>query len=111
MPEGSETPVLDTIAAINAVSLVESNLDPNTLILLRLAALVAIDAPALSYLAHVDPSVDAGVTLQQVQDVLVAVAPIVGTPRIVSASAKITEALGFAIAVAEAEIEAESGSA
>ena len=37
---------------------------------------------------------------------LIAVAPIVGTPRVLAGAAGITRALGFAVAVAEAEIEA-----
>ena len=36
-----------------------------------------------------------------VQNVLVAIAPIVGTARVMSAAANITEALGIAIAVIE----------
>jgi hypothetical protein len=44
---------------------------------------------------------EAGVTLERVQDVLVAVAPIIGTARTMSAGVNITEALGFAVAVAE----------
>src|SRR6476660_2270717 len=56
---------------------------------------------------------DGGITLEDVQGILVAIAPIVGTPQIVSASANITQALGFVIdlAVAEAEAEAEAEAA
>jgi hypothetical protein len=43
-----------------------------------------------------------------VQDVLVAVAPIVGTARVMTAAGNIAEALGIAIAVTDAEIEAET---
>ena len=43
---------------------------------------------------------EVGVTLDQAQDVLVAVAPIVGAPRTASAAAKIGEALGLAIDLA-----------
>lgn len=103
----SETPVLDTIAAITAASIEEFNAPPAALLLIRLAALVAVDAPEVSYIAHIGPSVDAGITIDDVQNVLVAVAPIVGTPRVMSAAAKITAALGFVILVAEAELEAE----
>jgi hypothetical protein len=42
-----------------------------------------------------------------VQSLLVAVAPVVGTPRVVSASGKIAEALGLAVALAEEELEEE----
>ena len=96
-----DAPVLEALADINAVSLERTELDPPSLILVRLAALIAVDAPASSYLLHVGPAAEAGVTLNQAQDVLVAVAPIVGTPRTASAAAKIVEALGLAIDLAE----------
>ena len=96
-----DAPVLEVLADINAVSLERTDLDPASLILVRLAALVAVDAPAASYLAHIGPAAEVGVTLGQAQDVLVAVAPIVGTPRTLSAAAKIVEALGLAIDLAE----------
>ena len=50
-------------------------------------------------------AVDTGVTLEDVQGVLVAVAPIVGTARVASAAGNITEALGFVVAIADAEAE------
>lgn len=53
-------------------------LDPASLILVRLAALIAMVAPPASYLLHIGPAIDSGVTLEQAQDVLVEVAPIVG---------------------------------
>jgi alkylhydroperoxidase/carboxymuconolactone decarboxylase family protein YurZ len=103
----SETPVLDTLAAMTAESVARSGLDDNSLLAVRIAALVAVDAPVASYLMHVGPAMDAGVTIEQVQDILIAIAPIVGSPRTVSAAAKITEALGIVIIAAEAELEAE----
>ena len=103
----ADTPVLDTLAAMTAESIARSTLDDNSLIAARLAALAAVDAPAVSYLAHVGPAMDAGVTIEQVQGILVAVAPIIGTPRTMSAAGRITEALGIVIIAAEAELEAE----
>ena len=47
---------------------------------------------------------------RQVQGILIAVAPIVGTPRTVSAAANITEALGIVVVALAAEIEAEEQS-
>jgi hypothetical protein len=105
LPEEDSTPVLDTIAAMTAESIERSGLDADELIMVRLAALAAIDARPLSYLAHVGPAVESGVTLERVQDVLVAVAPIIGTARTVSAGVSIAKALGVAIAVAEQELE------
>jgi alkylhydroperoxidase/carboxymuconolactone decarboxylase family protein YurZ len=78
----NETPVLDTIAAMTLDSVERCGLEAETLLLVRIAALAAVDAKPVSYLAHVGPAVEAGVTIEQVQDVLVAVAPIVGTARV-----------------------------
>jgi alkylhydroperoxidase/carboxymuconolactone decarboxylase family protein YurZ len=103
--ESSENPVLDTLTAMTAESIARSRLDPNSLIAARIAALAAVDAPALSYLMHVGPAMDVGVTIEQVQDILVAVAPIIGTPRTASAALNVREALGIVIAVLEEEAQ------
>jgi len=103
----SENPVLDTLAAINAESLARCQLDQNSLLAVRIGALAAVDAPAASYLLHVGPAIDAGVTVEQVQNILIAVAPIIGAPRTASAAIKITEALGIVVAEVEAELEDE----
>ncbi len=102
MAKGDQ-PVLDVLTDINAVSLERTELDPASLILVRLAALIAVDAPVSSYLLHIGVAADVGVTADQAQDVLVAVAPIVGTPRTASAAAKMVEALGLAIGLAESD--------
>jgi hypothetical protein len=89
-----QTPVLDLLATMTAASVGASSLDPETLMLVRLGALVAVDAPAASYLLNLEAAGATGVQAEQVQGVLAAVAPIVGTSRIVSATGKIMEALG-----------------
>lgn len=101
MATSSETPVLDTLVAMTGESLERCGLDERTLILTRIAALAAMDAPTISYAAHIGPSVRSGLTAEQVQDVLVAIAPVVGTARVMAAAGNIAEALGIAIAVAE----------
>jgi hypothetical protein len=106
MTEGA--PVLDTLTDNTAVSLEKCKLDPREFMMVRIAALVAVDASAASYLVNTPSAVDAGITLEDVQGVLIAIAPVVGTPRVVTAGARITDALGFAIAVLEAEAEAEA---
>ncbi|HEY5845337.1 MAG TPA: carboxymuconolactone decarboxylase family protein [Microlunatus sp.] len=102
-----DTPVLDTLADITAVSVARGTLEAREHVLSRLAALVAVDAPAASYLLNFGSAADVGVTTDDVQGVLIAVAPVVGTARVMSAAGNITKALGFVIAVAEAELEAE----
>ncbi|GHG92948.1 carboxymuconolactone decarboxylase family protein [Streptomyces lanatus] len=106
MATASETPVLDTIAAMTIDSIERCNMDERTLILSRIAALVAMDAPAISYLAHVNPAMKADFTVEQLQDLLVAIAPVVGTARVMSAAGHIAEAFGVTMALAESEAEA-----
>jgi len=98
-----EAPVLEALTDINAVSIARTELDPATLILVRVAALVAVDAPAASYLMHIGPAMESGLKVEDIQDVLVAVAPITGAPRVLAAAGRITEALGVAIAIVEAD--------
>jgi alkylhydroperoxidase/carboxymuconolactone decarboxylase family protein YurZ len=105
MPDETDTPVMDTLAVMTAASLENCHLDNRELMLVRAAALVATGAPAASYLLNMGAAVEAGLTLDDVQDVLIAVAPIVGTSQVVSAGAAIASALGFVIAVAEMEDE------
>ena len=104
----SETPVLDTLAAMTADSLARCTLDPNSLLAARIAALAAVDAPAASYLMHVGPAMDVGLTVDQIQNILIGIAPVIGTPRTLAAALNITEALGLAIVALE-ELEAEQG--
>ncbi len=97
------TPVLDTLADINLASIEHTRLQPRELMLARIAALVAVDAPPASYLANAGSARDSGITEQDVQDVLIAIAPVVGTAKVVASAGNIMKALGFAIAVAEGE--------
>ena len=104
----SEIPVLDALAAMTAESVKRCTLDPNSLLAVCIAALAAVDAPAASYLLHVGPAMDAGLTVDQIQNILIGIAPVIGTPRTLAAALKITEALGIAIVALE-ELEAEQG--
>jgi 4-carboxymuconolactone decarboxylase len=99
----SETPVLDLLASMTAESFEASNLDSESLLLVRIAALVAVDAPTVSYLMNLAVASEAGIDAEQVRGVLAAVAPIVGTARVASATGKIAEALKVAIEIAEEE--------
>jgi alkylhydroperoxidase/carboxymuconolactone decarboxylase family protein YurZ len=105
MPD--DTPLFDTLAAMTLASIEECDLEPRELMLVRIAALAAVGAPAVSYLANAGTAVEVGITLEDVQSTLVAVAPIIGGPRSVQAAGNIARALGFAIAAVEAELDAE----
>lgn len=97
------TPVLDLLASMTADSIEASSLDAQTLAIARIAALIAVDAAPASYLANLTVAGDVDVDAEQVRGVLCAVAPIVGTARIISATGNIVRALGLAIELAELE--------
>jgi 4-carboxymuconolactone decarboxylase len=71
--------------------------DAKTLALARLAALIAIGAPDPSFGEQTDAAVSAGADADEIVDVLVGVAPVVGTPRVVAAAPQIALALGYDI--------------
>lgn len=75
----------------------ESGLDPKTYALVKLAALVAMDASPASYAWNVELAKGAGVTPEELTGVLIALAPTVGFARIVPAAAEISFALGYEI--------------
>lgn len=74
-----------------------SGLDPRVFALVKIAALIALDAPPASYLWQVGNAIDAGATPEELMGVLRAVAPQVGLPRIVAAAPELMVALGLAL--------------
>jgi alkylhydroperoxidase/carboxymuconolactone decarboxylase family protein YurZ len=100
-----ETPLLDLLARMNTDAIGVSSLDPEKLMLVRIAALVAMDAPPMSYLLNLGAAEEVDVDAEEVRGVLAAIAPIVGTPRVVAATGKIARALGIALDLAELESE------
>ena len=91
--QSGDTPILDLLTTMTAASVETTDLDNQSLMLVRIAALVAVDAPAASYLMNLGAAGESGVDADQVQGVLAAVAPIVGTTRVVSAVGKMASAL------------------
>lgn len=105
MSEQTETPVLDLLAKMTADSIDASDLDAETLMLVRIAALVAVDAPPVSYMLNLGAAGEIGVDEDAVRGVFAAIAPIVGTARIASATGNVAKALAIAIETAELEDE------
>ena len=103
----SDTPVLDLLGSMTVDALERSTLDPEKLMIARLAALVAMDAPPVSYLVNLAALEDTEADADAIQGVFLAIAPIVGTARIASAAGKIMRALGLAVAVADEELPEE----
>ena len=95
----SETPVLDLLTKMTADSIDASGLDGHTLMVARLAALIAVGGSPASYLMNLAGAAEAGFDADEIRGVLAAVAPIVGTVRVVSATTNIVEALGVVLEV------------
>jgi 4-carboxymuconolactone decarboxylase len=97
MSSTSETPLLDLLGSMTLDSIEVSSLEPSELMLVRIAALIAVDAPPVSYLTNLEAIASVGIDAERVRGVLAAVAPIVGTARVASATGKIAEALNVAL--------------
>jgi 4-carboxymuconolactone decarboxylase len=70
-----------------------SGLDPRSFSLVKIAALVALDAPPASFLWQVGQALDSGAEPREILGVLTAIAPQVGLPRVVAAAPEIMLAL------------------
>ena len=97
-----DLPVLETVFAMHLDALERSGLDMRTYVLTRLAALVAMDAPPASYAMTFGAADDAGVTIEEAQSVLIALAPLVGTARITAAAGNVVRAAMGISALADA---------
>jgi 4-carboxymuconolactone decarboxylase len=104
------TPVRDLLTDMTTASLEASDLDPERLMLVRIAALIAVDAPPGSYLLNLGIAAETGVDEDKVRGVIAAVAPIVGTARVASAAGNIAAALGFAELMIEMQLDEEKDS-
>jgi 4-carboxymuconolactone decarboxylase len=76
------------------------SLDPKTSALLRLGAAVAIGSPAVCLEWSAARAVAAGATKDEIADVLLAIAPVAGLGRIVSAAPDVATGLEYDIAAA-----------
>ncbi|WP_433291830.1 carboxymuconolactone decarboxylase family protein [Actinoplanes sp. CA-030573] len=86
-------PVLEALAKQSENALQHAGLDPQTALLVRIAALVALDAAPASYLVHLGIADSGGMKAEAIEATLIELAPLVGSARIVSAAGKIDQAL------------------
>src|SRR2546423_7788291 len=77
----------------------ESGLDPKTFMLVRIAALATLDAAPASWLMNIEASGEAGLDPDTVLGTLIAILPVIGTARIVSAASHIMKAFELAVSV------------
>jgi 4-carboxymuconolactone decarboxylase len=74
-----------------------AGLDPKAQALARLAAIVALDASGVSYSWAAEAALDMGATAEEIVGTLIAVAPITGLARVVSATPAVALAIGYDI--------------
>lgn len=86
-----------TMFGIQEAERAASGLDARSFSLVKIAALVALDAPPASFVWQIGVAVAAGVTPEDIVGVLTAVAPQVGVPKVVAAAPEIMLALGLAL--------------
>ena len=91
---GDQT-VLDEVLMFRESEQAATGLDGRTFALVKIAALVALDAPPASYLWQVANALDAGATPQEMLGVLRAIWPQVGGPRVMAAAPELMLALGL----------------
>ena len=72
-----------------------SRLDQETHALARLSASLAVDAASSSYQSNVEQALAAGATVEEIVGCLIAVAPVIGLARVVSAAPELALALGY----------------
>src|SRR6266566_8148963 len=94
---------LSFLQGVIEASFKESGLDPKTFMLVRMAALATLDAAPASWLMNMAVSEEAGLDPELILGTLTAIAPVIGTARVVSAAGHILQALELGEAIAESE--------
>jgi 4-carboxymuconolactone decarboxylase len=89
--------VLEQAMGLRELNRAGSGLDARTFALVKLATLIALDAPPASYAWQIANAVEDGVTAEDFLGVLKAIAPQVGGPKVVAAAPEIMLAMGLAI--------------
>ncbi len=89
--------LLEEALGLREAQLERTGLDARTFALVKIAALIALDAPPASYAWQVANALSDGATPEDILAVLRAVAPQVGGPRVVAAAPEIMVALGLSL--------------
>ena len=87
--------VLEQAVGLREVGREFSGLDERTYALVKIATLIALDAPPASYAWQVGNALAVGVTPEDILGTLRAVAPQVGGPRVVAAAPEVMLAMGL----------------
>ncbi len=90
-----ELDLLEASIGLREVDREFSGLDARAFCLVKIAALIALDAPPASYAWQVANAQAEGVSAEDIIGVLRAIAPQVGGPRLIAAAPEIMLALGL----------------
>jgi hypothetical protein len=93
------SPLINTIFAMTQASRSNAELPEREVMLIRLACLIASDASESSYLYNLAGAAGPALTVDEVEAVLVAAAPLAGTARVVMAAERIASAMDYPISV------------
>lgn len=102
----SDERFVERVLSMQLGNIEASGLDPKTHALVRLGALIALDAAPASYQWNASMALAAGATIDEIVGVLIAVAPTVGLARVVSAAPDVALAIGYDV---DAALEAVNG--
>jgi 4-carboxymuconolactone decarboxylase len=91
---------VDSLLAHEPSNVAASGLDRKTHSLVRLGALIALDAAPPSYMEAIEAARGFGASADQIVGTLIAVMSTVGVTRVVSAAPKLALALGYDVAAA-----------
>jgi 4-carboxymuconolactone decarboxylase len=91
---------IDALLSEERANVTLSGIDLRSHALLRIAALIALDAAPPSYMSAVEAGLEAGASYDEIVGTLIAVIPIVGVARVVSAAPNLALALGYDVAEA-----------
>jgi 4-carboxymuconolactone decarboxylase len=94
---GGDLAFLEEAVGLRETELEATGLDGRTFALVKIAALIALDAPPASYAWQVGNALEEGATPEDILGVLRAVVPQVGGPRTVAAAPEIMMALGLSL--------------
>jgi alkylhydroperoxidase/carboxymuconolactone decarboxylase family protein YurZ len=77
-----------------------AGLDERSHALVRLGAMIALDASPAAYMCSVEAALEADASYEEIVGTLIALLPVVGVPRVVSAAPNLGLALGYDVAEA-----------
>jgi alkylhydroperoxidase/carboxymuconolactone decarboxylase family protein YurZ len=97
---------IDVLLSEEQANMTLAGIDARSHALVRVAALIAMDAAPPSYMSAVEAGLRAGVSNEEIVGTLIAVLPVVGAARVVAAAPNLALALGYDVVDALEKLDA-----